>query len=319
MPITSTFLRQKLADLRKKHPHAGQFCFFTDTENLPAIFKAGKLLCRSGVQKQNLLRRDCASQEVLQATPAWVHDYVRLYFAPLTPMLYRVEGIKRTPDQWPECPRPVYIGFDPGILTVKGIRVSNGNMASKGTICQEATDAFFDQLPFDHIFHRSVVPKYSAAESALGVDPDARQLGSRRHAEVLIPRELSLGFARRLVFRSEAERDLAQRDVHRIPTHLKVELKSDWFFANRRRRPYLKSFSFERDGTFEVENALRGDQVVRVEQSRPHGLRAWIKTYDGSSWTAWKTADQADLAVPTPRLGRRAYYLLGHRVAEEDV
>src|SRR5690349_14241804 len=89
---------EKLADLTQLYPHAGSFCFFTDTANLPTILREGCLFSRDEARRRGVIKLDCASAKVLVGTPAWVHKCVRLYFAPLTPMLYRVEGIKRTAD-----------------------------------------------------------------------------------------------------------------------------------------------------------------------------------------------------------------------------
>ena len=237
MPVTKKYLRAKLAELKERYEHAGNFCFFTDTENLPSIFEADRLLCRSRAIKEGLLIRDCASPEVLSKTPSWVHDHVRLYYAPATPMLYQVEGIKRQPDNWPECPRPAYLVFDPMVLTLPHVQLSDGNMGSDYTNCQQACDDVFGSLPFAAIYHRGAIAKDPNAEAVLGFDPGVATVIRKRHAEVLIPEELSLDHLRSLIFRSEAERDLAIDDIGAIPDHVDVRVDKSWFCAQMRGRP----------------------------------------------------------------------------------
>jgi hypothetical protein len=318
VPITRKYLAAKLAALRAQHAHAGDFCFFTDIENLPAIFQAGQLLCRSSVLKQGLLRLDCASQDVLNKTPGWVHDHVRLYFAPGTPMLYQIEGIKRQPDKWPECPRPAYLVFDPAMLTLPGVKVSDGNMGSKYSDAQDGSDAFFDSLPFDDIFHRGVVQKDPNAEAIYGFDPRALDKFRRRQAEVLVPQTLPLSHLVRMVFRSQAERDLALGDIGGAPRGVQIDVDRSWFFAQSRGRPHLDTFVAGPGGTFSVANVADGDTVVQLRRPRSGSPSAHATTFRQTAWQKWKELDSGKLPVPLPRRGRVVFYLHGHRVAEED-
>lgn len=233
-------------------------------------------------------------------------------------MLYRIEGIKRAPDKWPECPRPVYIVFDPIVLTLDKVRLSDANMAAKRTIWGEASDRLFNGLPFNDIYERGAIPKDPQAESALGFDPDAARRFSRRQAEVLVPNELALGYARRLIFRSEAERDLAFRDSGGFPPALGAEVNKDWFFAARLARPYMDTFTSGPEGRLQVANARRGDAVVQVGHARTGAVQAWATIYGASAWEPWAAVDHVALGLPKPPAGRRTFYLYGHRVAEED-
>lgn len=189
------------------------------------------------------MRRDCASASVLSNTPPWVKDYVRLYFAPKTPMLYLVEGIKRQPDDWPECPIPVYLDFSPQILTLPNVKLSDGNMASPATNCEDASEEFFARLPFDKIYHRGSTWLLNHHEIML-----------RRHAEVLMKAELRLDHLRRLVFRSEAEKALG---IALLPKLLTVpsDVDRSWFNA---KRPFLDTLTQTENGhAFRVANQRR--------------------------------------------------------------
>ena len=74
MPITKAFLQSQLAVLQQVHPHAGDFCFFTDTDNLRPILSSGMLLCRNQAQQTVGIKRDCASSSVNGNAPGWVHE-----------------------------------------------------------------------------------------------------------------------------------------------------------------------------------------------------------------------------------------------------
>jgi hypothetical protein len=317
VPLTRKFLEARLAELKVEHAHAGAFCFFTDLANLPAIFETGKLLCRAEVLRRGMLVRDCASQTVLGKTPAWVHDYVRLYFAPATPMLYQIEGIKRRADTWPECPQPAYLVFHPSALLLAGIRVSDGNMASKYTTWREASDKFFGNLPFGDVYYRGSVRTNPEVEAVLGVDPQARDRFRRRQAEVLVPAELPLQYLRKLVFRSEAERDLAIADIGGEPDRVEVEVNKAWFFAQQRCRPYLDKFAAGSSGSLSIANLARGDTLTQIRSPRRGTQEAWSTTYGGTDWGPWKELAPSATRLPPPHRGRRTYFLLGHRVAEE--
>jgi len=317
VPITPAFLNERLLALKGQYAHAGDFCFFTDTENLPGICASRRLLCRSHVLQQGVLRLDCASPDVLKKTPPWVHDYVRLYFAPRTPMLYQIEGIKRRPGKWPECPRPAYLVFDPIVLTLPSVRLSDGNMASKYSTCQDASDAFFASLRFEDIFHRGAISKDPEAEAMFGYDTYALNRVRRRQAEVLVPTELSLQYLRRVIFRSQAERDLSISDIGGVPNGVVVEVNEDWFFAPSLRRPYLDTFG---QGTLVVANPLKDDALVRVVCSHSGVVSTSRSTFGETEWGPWNTIapSESEVSAPPPPGGRCRYYLCGHRVAEVD-
>jgi len=303
VPIDRAAL-ELLAQLRQHHRHAGHFCFFTDEANLTSIVTSKRLYCRREALARGLIEVDCASAEVLSAAPAWVQNYVRLYFAPLGPMLYRTEGIKRVADQWPHCPRPVYLVFKPEILLVRGARVSDGNLSSGYTECPERPSSeYFESLPFADIYGRGVLPSKIAVKA---------QVNRRRQAEVLIPTELSLDSLERIVFRSDAERDLAFRDLPNLADQFPTEVDVSWFYAPTTGRPYLKALS---ESELDVANEADGDTLLQVTRTPGGAVEAYRSSYKNGAWDEWKNVRLARSNLPNP--GWVRFFLNGWRVAEQ--
>lgn len=84
---------------RKWWPH---FVFhFTDINNVANILKCGKLYSRNRLHHSTQNFIDIASPEVIQRTPAYYQDFVRLYFRPRTPTQFRNEGTSSI--KWKIC------------------------------------------------------------------------------------------------------------------------------------------------------------------------------------------------------------------------
>lgn len=298
MPISSEYVTSKIAALKAKFPHAGDFCFFTDIKNLRSIFDEKLLYSRNLAIAKGVLKFDCASAQVLNGTPAWVKDYFRCYFAPRTPMLYRVEGIKQQQDSWPECPIPVYFALHPDILTLPGVLISDGNMGAYATTQQEPTEEFFNSLPFDDIFHRG----------STWLNPRQKEIMRCRHAEVLVPQKLPIRYASKIVFRSNAERDLAER-LSSLPAEAGVEVDPRWFNAGR-------TFLDRIDGNQLIfTNSRTNDRVVTLTatESAPPKAREFVKVLSG--WSAAKELPLDGLCLELPTPGKTFVFLNGHRVA----
>jgi ssDNA thymidine ADP-ribosyltransferase, DarT len=304
MAVSQQFVEGKFQELKFRFPHAGNFCFFTDVDNLPPIFGAGALFSRNKAVEAGLLKSDCASPSVLGNTQPWVRDYVRLYFAPKTPMLYHVEGIKRSPDDWPECPIPVYLVFDPQVLILPEVKISDGNIGAEATTCEDVSPEFVTQLPFANIYHRGSTWLLNNREIIL-----------RRHAEVLVKSELRLEYLRRLVFRSQAEKDLglALLEASRL---VPCEVDRSWFNANR--RPFLDVFKrTENEWSFHVANRWRGDTLVRVVSDGVDGITVERSIYSFPlTWSAFEVVERSQLDFSIVNDGKNRLYLNRHRVAE---
>lgn len=299
MPLSQPYLDAKLVALRATFPHAGDFCLHTDVENLVSILSAGILFCRDEVSARGLLRRDCASAEVLGRSPDWVHGHARLYFAPKTPYAYRTEGPRRATDAWPVIPRPVYLVFSPSILLAPDVKVSDGNMGSFNTTVNDASDTWFESLPFPDIFDRGSFRQEQR-------DGKIR----RRHAEVLVPRGIALTHLQRLVFRSEAERDLALFECHGFPAWVSAEVDPIWFYAEQNRLLHLVSCG----GPIRPVNMQAGDKLGQIVRNESGAVRAWQCEWTVGGWTPWTEFNFMTSTWEVPPVGRSFFFLNGLRV-----
>jgi len=296
--ITSDYVKAKIAELKARFAHAGDFCFFTDIKNLRPILAEKALYSRNMALAKGLVKCDCASASVLNGTPPWVRDYARIYFAPKTPMLYRVEGIKHQQDEWPECPIPVYFVFRPEVVTLPGAMISNGNMGARDTVCRPASEEFFDALPFDDIFHRS----------STWMNPRKKEIVACRHAEILIPQSVSLDQIAKLVFRSSAEKVLAER-LADLPSGIDIEVDRNWFNAAR-------AFLEKVDGrNLFVQNAQHNDRFVTLTANSDGKVEAKEYIYGITSWSGAKEVESDGICLEMPQPGETYAFLNGHRIA----
>ena len=205
-----------------------QFFFHvTDVQNAASILAAGRLLCRTRLLSERSMVSDNASGEILDRTPSWLFDFVRLYFRPRTPTFYRNEGIRpfgyRQLDA--HCPMPIALLFDAkAVAGESGVRFSDGNLASATASLGEDVE-FLRLLDFQEIYHAGPM-----APEATG------RITARRGAEIIVPGELALDALRYVVARSPAERqtlltllqartDLAVADPQNLPCRLRAILR----------------------------------------------------------------------------------------------
>ncbi len=180
----------------------------TDIRNVPSIIASNRLFCRSLAMSKRLMVTDNASPEIIAQTRSQVHDNVRLYFRPRTPTFFRNEGIRPRGmrELGAHCPSPVALLFDAKqVLGMSDTHFSDGNLASGRCAATGNDVSFLRQIPFQTVYHD------------LSFSPDERdEIVFRRHAEVIVPQELSLEGLRYLVTRSYAEfetlRTLLERD-----------------------------------------------------------------------------------------------------------
>jgi hypothetical protein len=185
---------------------------FTEIQNAVEILKSGILLCRANAVQTGAMRNDNASQDVIRNTKLAHMDFVRLYFRPRTPTQYNNEGIRPAAQRSmnSRCDVPIFFCFDVvEILTRDDVQFSTGNLAAHGCPIGN-TDDFFKSIPFDLVFHTGPF------------DQTQREIVFHRHAEVLIPKSLSLKPALRFIAcRSEAER---QTLLHLLP----IPIRNNW-------------------------------------------------------------------------------------------
>ena len=173
------------------------FFHITDVRYAASILADARLLCRARAASEQQMTAGNASPDVLDQTPSWVFDYVRLYFRPRTPTFYRNEGI-RPPgylQMGAHCPVPVAFMFDAKDIAGRaGVRFSDRNLASPSAMHGEDAK-FLHSLDFRDIYH----------DGPMGLD-DRSRLTSRRQAEIIMPGELGLDALVHVATRSPAER-----------------------------------------------------------------------------------------------------------------
>jgi hypothetical protein len=179
---------------------------YSDIVNIVEILKEGILYSRSLAQSRGLLQIDSAGQNVLSNTETWLYNYVRLYFRPVTPPLWHVEGFcpenNRHSKFQAHGPLPVYLVFDSiAVLSIPNVKFSECNLA-----CSQPQTHLYDspkhlhKLDFESIYHHGPIITDDLQEKEKIID--------KRCAEVIIEDALPLtGFLKWVICRSPAERE----------------------------------------------------------------------------------------------------------------
>lgn len=125
-------------------------------ENAVQVIQSQQLLARGDAKQIEHL--DIAAPNVVSSRTD-AHAFARLYFRPLNPTQYSVEGIRKEADLYdksnPQIHAPVLIMFlfsAGSILSMPGTKFSKGNMQGLSTDYGNTFD-FFESIPFEHVFH----------------------------------------------------------------------------------------------------------------------------------------------------------------------
>ena len=185
----------------KRREWWSQYAFRFDTlASAAAILKSGVLLSRQECTRRGIDHHDAANRSVIENS-GYAHDLARLYFRPLTPTQYMMEGIKTAseiPPTGEHCPVPVFLLFDlVSTLAADGVKVTDGSMANAGRYRIGEDAEFLRTMPMNLVYHDGPY------ESPPGKD----ELKFRRQAEIVRECELSLNTLRIVVCRTGAERD----------------------------------------------------------------------------------------------------------------
>ena len=173
---------------------------FSDIKNVASILNLGILKSRNAVLNAPTLNyNDNASLEVIAGTNQDVHNYVRFYFRPLTPTQYNNEGIKNLDDansNSAHCPIPVFLLFDTSILDDEHTLFTHESLAShyEVTIFNGLEDLV--NAPLNHIYHTGPIPQN-----------ERETVKKRRHAEVIIRNSCNLTHLKKIVCRTNAEKE----------------------------------------------------------------------------------------------------------------
>lgn len=206
---------------------------FTDVRNAANILTRGKFESRNALLINGELRCDIADAAVLANTPAAIRDNVRLYFRPLTNMQYINEGFKPG-CTLPHCPVPIVFLLDAkSVLSMDDTRFSNGNLGAGGADIG-SNFQFFNRIPFRSVYHDEPLPNHNP--------PQANSIKFHRHAEVIVPNELSTTAIKSIWGRSQAE---YQTLVDLIPPKVFAGIRNKIFFAQKYKLFFKKRFFLE--------------------------------------------------------------------------
>lgn len=186
---------------------------FTNINNIIYILSDGKLLSRNELIRLNKPHDNCTSEEIISNSSARVKKYVRLYFRPNTPTLYRSEGIRPVEDRWhgTHCSTPVYLLFDASkILTQSNVRYSDGNLAATEAKTYISAGAL-KRFPFEKIYH----------DTPLTSTDDKRNIIFHRNAEILVQNSIDLTNLKVILCRSSAEK-------HTLINCLPQDVRNSW-------------------------------------------------------------------------------------------
>lgn len=169
---------------------------YTHLDNLAAILSQGQLHSRQTIETTTNHFTDSASPDIIDQTDDRWKTYVRFYFRPRTPTLYRNEGFRPAHRRQlgSHCPIPVYLLFDAkAILRRADSQFSSGSLASRRAKTFDSVNDFL-HLPFHLIYHDT----WFAPEERNAVI-------HHRQAEVIVPHTTDLGALRYIWCRSQAE------------------------------------------------------------------------------------------------------------------
>lgn len=202
---------------------------FTHVRNLPGIFKAGCLRADSLVDRVSALKVEAADLDIKErrkrmrlgiAPYGCVADYVPFYFAPRSPMLYRLAngGVANyTAGQDPL----IYLVSSAEAVAAKGVTFlfSDGNCASHVTRVAD------DLAWLDSLVDWQVMNSRMWANTA--EDPDRMR---RRMAEFLVHRRFPVECLSEVAVRSGTMKKLVNRLLTDQGIDVPVKVRADWYF-----------------------------------------------------------------------------------------
>jgi hypothetical protein len=220
-------------------PERALLYHFTHVDNLSAILGSKRLVADSVARESGLVTdvgdRDVKASRRARAVPippgGVVADYVPFYFAPQSPMMFRIACDHRdaVTGRYPGGDDPlVYLMTSVDLLGPLGAAwiATDGNAASSVTEFTSASAALRDMIdwPLMEATYWHNIPE----------DPDRQR---RRMAELLVHREFPIELIRGIATRTPSR----ERDVRRVlTTHglgdLYVGVRPAWYYGYERRR-----------------------------------------------------------------------------------
>lgn len=210
---------------------------FTHLDNLPSIVAAGALACdlraRQGSMATEVgdpsIKEARRSRRVPIPPGGVVGDYVPFYFAPRSPMMYRIACDCRDscPDRYQDGDRPlVYFAATVAAVVDSGLAwvATDGNarvMISKftGALDEVATMVDWPLM-------------WQTMWNSTPEDPDRER---RRMAELLIHRQAPLGLFHEVAVYSDAQAEQTRRTLGDHPLARRVVVRPGWYYGYERR------------------------------------------------------------------------------------
>ncbi|ATI77072.1 DUF4433 domain-containing protein [Bacillus licheniformis] len=246
---------------------------FTDLINAKNILTSGYIYSRSLAKQLEIMEKDNASQEIIDHTEEKWKSYARFYFRPKTPTQYHNEGIRCSHQinqvLKAHCPVPIFFLFDSlSMLTMEESKFTYGNLAAEGTITYEdAKD--FKNMPFSSVYHEGYFDR-----------ENEHYIVYNRHAELIVPRKASLQYLRRIVCRSNAEKETL---INLLDSEVKEKYKGMIIVDTR-------NAFFNGCYTFVEEANLTSDKIIfTFNQSKEEVLfNAKLRIYEVSTGLEYK-------------------------------
>lgn len=210
---------------------------FTHIDNLPQIVESGQLVCDSMAQ-QGLMQAevgDLAIKEARRRRTIPIHpggcvgDYVPFYFAPRSPMMYRIACDHRDsiPGRYPGGDRPlVYLAATVGAVIDAQLTwvATDGNAAN-------ATTEFSSDL--DRLNEMVDWPLMTAERwNNVPDDPDRQR---RRMAEFLVHRHVPLTVIHSVGTYSDLQADTLRTRLAGTSLVSRVLVRRNWYYGFERR------------------------------------------------------------------------------------
>jgi ssDNA thymidine ADP-ribosyltransferase, DarT len=202
---------------------------FTHVENVPGILADGCLRCDSAVDRDVAIHVEAADLGIKASRRAisvplapfgYVSDYVPFYFAPRSPMMFKLH--KGSVRNYQEGQDPlIYL-----VSTVEAVVASNLRWLFSDGNCAHAFSQLFNDISrLDTAIDWDVMRARMWANTA--EDPDRMR---RRMAEFLVYERFPVRLLTGVVVRTPEMRDQVERQVTAHGVRLRVTVRSGWYF-----------------------------------------------------------------------------------------
>jgi hypothetical protein len=211
---------------------------FTHVDNLAAIRAAGCLNC-DAVARQSMTRTEVGAKDIKEsrrrrpipvAPGGHVGDYVPFYFAPRSPMMYRIACDRRdsVPDRYQGGDGPLVY-----LATTVGAVVDAGStwVATDGNAATATTEFTSDLQTMDHMVDWALME--AERWNSTPDDPDRQR---RRQAEFLVHRSVPLTLIRWVGVRDDRHKHHVSKLLVDHALGRRVIVRPHWYYGYERRR-----------------------------------------------------------------------------------